>query len=84
MNYGKEVPDFKYHWFCHRADSTRRDLASFLLRLFAYNDTGNEKVEAWKERLKKVWADCPDCIQCMDDEKTLSDSRCVSSGPGLV
>jgi len=47
------------HWFCSRADSTTVGVASFLLRLFAYD--GNE-AETWREHLHKCLLKCCDCI----------------------
>ena len=75
MRSGKDESDGRYHWFCHRTDSTTRDLATFLLRLFAYTSTGNNLLEEWKDRLQIIWKNCPDCIQRMDEEKVLSRER---------
>lgn len=72
MHSGKDESDGRYHWFCHRTDSFVRDLATFLLRLFAYTGTGSKLVEGWKNRLQTIWKNCPDCIQRMDEEKVLS------------
>lgn len=49
----------KLHWFCSRADPTTVGVASFLLRLFAYD--GNE-AETWREHLHKCLLKCCDCI----------------------
>lgn len=72
MHSGRNPVDNKYHWFCHDADPLVRDLAVFLLRLFAYTDSANEEVDAWRSRLQQVWVDCPACIQSMDEEKVNS------------
>ncbi|KAH8114513.1 SEN1 N terminal-domain-containing protein [Phellopilus nigrolimitatus] len=45
------------HWFCPQAEALTRELAVFLLRLFAYT---NEKVVEWRARIKVVWHGCAD------------------------
>ena len=49
----------KLHWFCSRADPTTVGVASFLLRLFAYD--GNE-TETWRGLLHTCLMRCCDCI----------------------
>ncbi|KAI5122782.1 hypothetical protein M0805_000126 [Coniferiporia weirii] len=57
------------HWFCPQADVLTKELAVFLLRLFAYS---NERVVEWRTRITKVWHGCANCVRGMDEAKTTS------------
>lgn len=59
-------PDGVLHWFCTQADPLTRELATFLLRLHAYN---NAKVDEWRQRLLQVWRGCSGCIKSLDEAK---------------
>ena len=66
--------DGALHWFCSHADDLTRETATFLLRMFAYE---NAKVTEWKDRLRKVWSTCAECIMAMDIRKRTSRTTLV-------
>lgn len=48
------------HWFCSNADSTTREVATFLIRLHAYD---SDRVRAWRSHLRKCLAGCCMCVR---------------------
>lgn len=51
LMHSAEDIDGRYHWFCHRADTLTHDLATFLLRLFAYKSEVNSRAKRWRDRM---------------------------------
>ena len=58
--------DGLYHWFCDRASQLALKAATFLLRLFAYD---NGRVEGWKIRLQSILQSCHACAQGLQEAK---------------
>ena len=52
--------DDSEHWYCSRAKSgTHRDVAGYLLFLFAFKRQGTSKI--WVDTLEKVLKSCEEC-----------------------
>ncbi|KAF7288567.1 hypothetical protein HMN09_01385800 [Mycena chlorophos] len=57
------------HWFCHRAESTTIEAATFLLRLHAYNSS---TVLEWRAKLQGCLKGCVDCVAGLQQAKVAS------------
>ncbi|KAH9950533.1 SEN1 N terminal-domain-containing protein [Amylocystis lapponica] len=57
------------HWFCSRADKTTVGVATFLIRLHAYNSA---RVDKWRQQFRECLASCCDCIRSLQEVKVTS------------
>lgn len=57
------------HWFCSHADPLTIEVATFLIRLHAYN---NARVNIWRQQLRECLARCCECVRAFQEVKTTS------------
>ncbi|KIY46559.1 hypothetical protein FISHEDRAFT_10623, partial [Fistulina hepatica ATCC 64428] len=69
------------HWFCNQAEPTIVEVASFLLRLFAYN---NDLVTQWKTKLDACLNACADCVHGLQSAKTHTKTTYFGAFPAPI
>lgn len=67
--YSLKYPDSSsQHWFCSKTPPVAQEVATFLIRLHAY-----QKGDEYKQGLLKVLAGCSDCVKGYLKARTRSD-----------
>ena len=64
-----------HHWYCDKADDTLIEAATFLIRLFAYEDS---RVHQWKTDLNTCLSSCYKCNFGFERAKEKSCKTCVT------
>ncbi|KZT73806.1 hypothetical protein DAEQUDRAFT_355275 [Daedalea quercina L-15889] len=57
------------HWFCSHAMDTTREVATFLIRLHAYD---SDRVKAWRRQLRRCLTGCCACVRGFQEVKVTS------------